>query len=129
MQNTGSDAFQVDRDEESVMKQNNPLDIRVQRPDGVVVHFPAVSVLLSWVRAGRVGADDLIRMRDRPWERLGDTEYGVITRRAPKQLAIALCEEVEAEIESPPNMDAFLASAVAVSEYEVVSTDRERALA
>lgn len=111
------------------MKQDNALDLCVQRPDGVVVHFPAMSVLLSWVRAGRIGADDLIRMRNRPWERLGDTEYGVMTRRATKRVATALCEEIEAEIERPANVDAFLATAEVVSDYEVVEADREFALA
>ncbi|MEZ4267367.1 MAG: hypothetical protein R3F39_13385 [Myxococcota bacterium] len=112
------------------MKQNNSLDLRVQRPDGVVVHFPAVSVLLSWVRAGHVVADDLICMRNRPWERLGDTEYGVITRRAPTQRpAVALCEEVEAEIQHPANLDAYLAAAESVSDYEEVASEYESARA
>lgn len=111
------------------MKRDSSFDLRVQRPDGVVVHFPAVSVLLSWVRAGRVGADDLIRVRDRPWARLGDTEYGVITRRAPQRVAATLCEEIEAEFEHPASTDALPTTAEIVSEHATMTAGGEVNLA
>jgi hypothetical protein len=130
MQDGVTDSFWVDRDEDIVMKQNNHLDLRVQRADGVVVHFPAVSVLLSWLRAGHVGPNDMIRVRNRQWQPLGETEYGVITRRGAAR-AVAASEEleVEAAILNSSDLDADLATALPVFEFEVVSVEYELARA
>ncbi|MCB9727371.1 MAG: hypothetical protein H6744_01000 [Deltaproteobacteria bacterium] len=71
--------------EDDDVKQNTPLELRVQTKDGVEICFASVSILLAWIRAGRVGPDDRLRVRARPWQRLGDSEYGVLTRVLPRR--------------------------------------------